>query len=421
MTSHRSSASQPFMTGLSGDDRRCHPMIVVYASSHGWGHNMRLVPILNELFNYRIELVTTAPDWLIQAAMTKRRWHNIEVRHLRTDPGCVQSGPFTIDVEKTIEVWSKAMYDSDRIVQSEVELMKKRGNVRMIISDISFIGQLVAEQIGVPSVCIATFDWQFIHRDIIKNNQKFREIMEKVQTISEKFDYCLIPGPKCEPLHIGKEQISFHWASRKPRMLKHQVREKLGLSLHADSVLLSFGGHAIKQLPQEVWTKFDNFEFFVLVPNSDLAEPPAPNVHFLPSEQWSSIHTDLVNTVDVVMGKIGYGLVSEVLHCKSKFLVVERKGNPESETLTNFIPRIVPYAEITEEQFLAGEWSKLNELVETERNEFDYEDCPTDGEVQIARWIRACLGDREPLPIDPMRLVKWFVLVVAVFLYFFIK
>ena len=396
-------------------------MIVVYASSHGWGHNMRLVPILNELFNYSIELVTTAPEWLIESAMTKFRWHKIAVRHLRTDPGCVQSGPFTIDVEKTVDVWQQAMGEYQSIVESEVQLMKRRGNVRLVISDISFVGQLVAERIGVPSVCIATFDWQFIHRDIIKVNPEFAALMKTVQEISERFDYCLVPGPKCEPLHIGKEQITFHWASRKPRMMKQEIREKLGLTVHMDSVLLSFGGHAIKQLPQEVWAKFENFEFFVLVPNADIDKPPAPNVHFLPSEKWSSMHTDLVNTVDVVMGKIGYGLVSEVLHCKSKFLVVERKGNPESETLTNFIPKVVPYEQITEEQFLAGDWYKLNDLIDRERNPVDYEDCPTDGEAQMAQWIRTLLGDRAPPYIDPRPLVKWAVILIAILLYYIFK
>ena len=389
-------------------------MIVVYASSHGWGHNMRLVPIIDALFDYNIELVTTAPEWLIQTSLTRFRWHKVRIRNLKTDPGCVQASPFEIDSEKTVEAWRKTMAECDSLVKSEVELLKKRGRVRMIISDISFVGQLVAEKLGVPSVCVATFDWQFITKELMEKDAEFREIMERVQEISERFDYCLVPGTICMPLNIGKERVSFDWVSRKPRMPRPEMRTKLGLSLHMDSVLISLGGHSVMELPGDVWERFENFQFFVLVPNSDIEQPPAKNVHFLPSEKWSGLHVDLVNTVDVVMGKLGYGLCSEVLHCRKRILAVDRPGNPECAVLKKCVAPVVPYAEISVDDFLKGNWYKLNELVDVERNSLDYSECRTDGEVEIARWIHTKLGDRQPLYFDPIAILKWIVMAIAI-------
>ena len=396
-------------------------MIVIYASSHGWGHNMRLVPIINELFEYNIELVTTAPEWLIQTSMTRSRRHKVRVRHLKTDPGAVQANPFEIDTEKTIESWRDTFRNYEQIVKSEVELLKKRGNVRLIISDISFIGQLVAEHLKVQSICVATFDWAFIHRDLMAQNSEFSDIIHQIQDISARFDFCIIPGPACLPLNIGKKQLSFDWVSRKPTVSRPDMRDKLGLALHMDSALISLGGHAVMKLPKDVWSRFDNFQFFVLVPNSDLEEPPAGNVHFLPSEKWSGLHVDLVNTVDVVIGKLGYGLCSEVLHCRGRILAVDRPGNPECAVLKKAVAPVVPYAEMSEEDFFAGNWYKLNELVDRERNSLDYSECRTDGEVQIAKTIRNILGDREPFYFDRNAMVKWLVLVVGVLIVVFLR
>lgn len=397
-------------------------MIVVYCSSHGWGHNVRMIPILNELFNYKIEVVTTAPEWLIESSMTNKRWHKITYRNLRTDPGCVQSDPFTIDIDATIEAWKESMAISDEMIKREVEIMKQRGNVRLIISDISYVGQVVAEQIGVPSVCVATFDWAFIHYEQRGKSPEFDKIMDQVAEVSAKFDYCLMPGAVCLPLGIGKQQIQFNWVSRKPRYERSDIRAKLGLGLYDDSVLLSFGGHTVNSIPAQVWSRFRQYHFFVLVSDPSKEEPPASNVHLLSSEEWSGLHVDLVNTVDVVMGKLGYGLLSEVLTTKSKFLVVDRPGNPECDVLKKVAPPVVPYRQITREQFLRGDWYKLNELIEVERNDLDYSECPTNGEVEIAAWIRKLLGDSAPICKNPKNLViPIIVLIIAIIMYFFLK
>lgn len=395
-------------------------MIVVYTSSHGWGHNVRTVALLNELYNYPLEVVTTAPDWLIQTSLHNKRSKPLKIRKLLTDPGCVQNDPFNIDIDKSAEAWEKVFENLDNVLESEVALLKTRGRIRLVLSDISFFGQLVAEKLGVPSVCIATFDWAFIYRDYLKSNPRLAEIIQKVQDVSARYDYCLIPGTPCRPISIGKKQIEFNWGSRKPRISRPDVREMLGLTLVLDSVLLSFGGFPIRELPKSAWKRFSNFEFFILLPKKDCVDPPAPNVHFLPSEDWSGMHVDLVNTVDVVMGKVGYGLCSELLHCKKPFLSVHREENPEEDVIKKHLKKTIPFREITQEQFKNGDWYLLNELVEMRVNELDYQECVVDGEKQMASYIRKILGDKDPIKINH-NLVAIVILIIAVLIWFIFK
>ncbi|KAH0790960.1 glycosyl transferase [Histomonas meleagridis] len=394
-------------------------MIVVYASSHGWGHNIRVLSILNELYNYPLEIVTTAPDYLIYSSLQKKRSKPLTIRHLKTDPGCVQSDPFTIDVEKTVAAWEETIANEDKLLEEEIKILQPK-QVRLVISDISYFGQLVAEKLNVPSICISTFDWAFILKDYIKEHPGLAKAIDHVQEISARFDHCIIPGSVCKPLNIGKKQVNFHWTCRKPLMSKTEMRQKLGLLLHHDSVLLTFGGHSIMKLPQSVWQTFENFQFFVLVPDGEFHQPPADNVHLLSSAEWSKYHVDLVNTVDIVFGKLGYGLVSEALLCKTTVLCVERKGNPEGQILRDQLRIVVPYEEITEEQFLNGEWHALNRLVEIYRTNEEYSDIPVDGEIQAAKYIRDVLGDKEPLNINvDMKKLAILVLLVSVLFYFF--
>jgi hypothetical protein len=377
-----------------------------------------MIPIIDELFNYPINLVTTAPEWLIRTSLTKFRYRRLTITPLLTDPGCVQSDPFTIDLPATIQAWQTSIANHESLVKSEVARLQKLGRVRLIISDISYIGQLVAESLKVPSVCVATFDWSFIYQSYRSDNPEFNAILERIESISSRFDDCLIPGEECHPLKIGKKQHHFKWCSRKQRTTRTDIRDKLGLTIHQDSVLISFGGHAIKRLPQDVWERFSNYEFFVLVPTAELEKPPAENVHFLSSEQWSKYHVDLVDSVDVVMGRFGYGLVSEILHTKSKFLVVERKGNPEGEVLSKWVAPVVPMRQITHQQFLEGDWYALNEVIEIERDPEEFADIVTDGEKEVAKWIRQKLGDGEPRVINP-RWIKWGIAVFVVLLIWF--
>ena len=375
-------------------------MIVIYCSSHGWGHCARVLPIIDELNEYEIEVVATAPKWLFTTSMRNPRKFPIKVREMKTDPGCVQSDPFRMDIPKTVIAFKEIFKNYDAMVNNEVEYLKERGNIRLIMCDISCFGQLVAEKLNVPSVCIATFDWPFIYQNVRNYDKDFSDILDRIEEISKRFDYCLIPGTVCEPLKIGKQRIQLHWNSRKPRLTKAEVFHKLGFAFDVDIVLMTFGGHISSSLPSNVWKKYKEFEFLVLanetmIENIKNQTNVPNNVHYLCDKEWSGYHTDLVKNSVIVMGKLGYGTCAEVLHCKKPFFCVKRIENPECNFLTPVMHLSVPMIEVTPEQFLNGEWDGLYDLSNSKRGK-NYVDIETDGEAQIAKWIRYILQDKKP-------------------------
>lgn len=400
-------------------------MIVIYCSSHGWGHCARMLPIIDQLYEYKIEVVTTAPEWLFTTSMTHKRRYELKIREFKTDPGCVQSDPFRMDIPKTITAFVSVFNNYDSMLVDEVKyLTSQKDKVRLIISDISCFGQLVAERLSCPSVCVSTFDWPFIYQKVRHVNSEFSRIIDQIETINRRFDYCLVPGTICEPLLMGKQQIQLHWCSRKPRLERSEVLRRLGFFIDADLVLMTFGGHLTNNLPTECWSKYKDFEFLVLVPDAKVNDkPPAENVHFLSDKKWSGFHTDLVNTCDVVIGKLGYGTCSEILHCKKPFLCVKRIANPECGFLTPVMKSAVPMVEITPEQFLIGDWDAISDLVNAKRTN-EYVDIETDGEKQIAQWVRYILNDKEPrfmFDIHAFIALMLSVLLISFMVYFFSK
>ena len=301
-----------------------------------------------------------------------------------------------MDIPKTIAAFKEVFNNYDSMLNDEIKyLNSKKDKIRLIICDISCFGQLVAERLNIPSICVSTFDWPFIYQNVRHVDPEFSRILDQIEQINKRFNYCLIPGTVCKPLLMGKEQIQLHWCSRKPRLERDEVLRSLGFCIDTDLVLMTFGGHT-KNLPTECWSKYRDFEFLVLVPDAKVNDPPpAENVHFLSDKKWSGYHTDLVNTVDVVMGKLGYGTCSEILHCKKPFLCVKRIANPECDFLTPVMKSSVPMIEITPEQFSIGDWDSLHELMNAKRTK-DYIDIETDGEKQIAHWVRYLLNDKEP-------------------------
>jgi len=394
-------------------------MIVCYTSSHGWGHNARLLPIINELTEYPVEIVSSAPKWFIDQLLNKKRKYPIKYREMKTDPGCIQKDPFLIDIEQSIRSWKEIFQLNVDRVEVEVELLKKRSNVVLIISDISYFGQLVSEKLGIPSICIATFDWSFIYQSIRSKDPEFDEIIKKVQEISSRFDYCFVPGTKCTPLTIGKKQEEFNWSSRKPSVPRPEMRQKLGLGLYDDSALMSFGGHQLMKLDPQIWNNFPDIIFFVLLPKNECVNPPAPNVRFLPSEEWTRYHTDLINTVDVVFGKIGYGLISEVVACRKPFLNVRRIDNPESQFLEKFVHKVVPVADISPEDFISGNWNRLYPLMDIQRDPLEYEEPEINGEDQIANRIRSILGKPKPQEKSYLMFISIIVLIVSLVIWLY--
>ena len=136
-------------------------MLVFYVSSHGFGHLTRCLAIIDRLLDTcDKEIFIVCGKNQIEFARTYFEKHkNIGYRELTTDIGLINKKEsleidkekLEIELEVFIETW-------DSIVLEEVNYFENK-KITLINSDISAIGFLVAEKLGVKSLGISNFTW----------------------------------------------------------------------------------------------------------------------------------------------------------------------------------------------------------------------------------------------------------------------
>ena len=184
----------------------------------------------------------------------------------------------------------------------------------------------MAQQAQLPSVIIANFSWDWIAQAFLETIPEFQEMIDAVSTYYRKCDL-LLRTPLAGDLSVFPNIVDIPIIARRARRSRTAVREELGISNGTPLVLLSFGGHGF-HVPYEVYVnKYPDFTFLTF--SSDPSA--APNVITLnPQEAY---HPDILNASDLVLTKLGYGIVTECISHGVPIAYPPRRNFPEFEVL----------------------------------------------------------------------------------------
>jgi hypothetical protein len=100
-----------------------------------------------------------------------------------------------------------------------------------------------------------------------------------------------------------------------------------------------------------------NLETFVLLGASEREEKQA-NLRLLPHHS-PVYHPDLVAAADLVVGKMGYSTVAELVAAGGRMLYVPRPGFRESPVLEAYVRERLPSEEISMPRLESGAWVRL--------------------------------------------------------------
>ncbi len=342
------------------------PAIALYISSHGFGHATRCLEVLRHIpEDIDLEIIGTVPEWLASSCLQRPyRFHK-----LLHDPGLAQMSSLEQDMHATEKRWREILDNYPDMADAEAARLADSG-VRLTFGDISPFSRLVADRLQVPNVIIANFSWDWILAPHVADVPGLADVIDAVSGLFRRCDL-MLRTPLDGDLSIFPRQERVPLVARSARRSRQEVRQELNIPDDKPLVLLSFGGHDQGAIPDEVWQQHSDLTFVLL-----RTEPsPAPNV--LTLEPAQSHHPDIMGAVDAVVGKLGYGLVGEALCHQVPFLYVERHGFPETEIMERDLPRYLPVAKISQQEFEAGDWSPLRSLLESDRNA--YETMRTDG------------------------------------------
>jgi Glycosyl transferase family 1 len=351
--------------------------ILYYITGHGYGHAVRSNQVIRHLQkiapDLKIHVRTTAPQWLIQGRIIPSRQ--------TLDIGIVQKDSLDMDLEGTLLACQALHHNLPGVIQQEIDFVREH-QIRLIVGDIPPPCFEIAARAAIPSVAIGNFTWGEIYRAYSKNYPGFLPLIAEMEDFHREATLALtLPYPCGVDVFPRRQPIP--WITRTSSLTREQARIAFGLPPSAIIVLLSFGGLGLKRI---AWRKLKELSGFFFVTTGDI-EQEIDNVRFLPEAQRK--YEDLVQAVDVVVTKPGYGIVADVISHRVPALYTDRGDFSEYPYLVQALNECATAEFIPQDELLSGNMeSYLHRLLNKEQN---WPIAPLDGARIAAEKILALI------------------------------
>ncbi|XVE97217.1 hypothetical protein REPUB_Repub03eG0001500 [Reevesia pubescens] len=326
-----------------------HLVFAYYVTGHGFGHATRVVEVVRNLIaaGHDVHVVTGAPDFVFTSEIQSPR---LFLRKLVLDCGAVQADALTVDRLASLQKYSEtAVQPRDSILATEVEWLNSI-KADFVVSDVVPVACRAAAEAGIRSVCVTNFSWDFIYAEyVMAAGYHHRSI---VWQIAEDYSHCefLIRLPGYCPMPAFRDVIDVPLVVRRLHKSRKEVRKELGIGEDVKLVILNFGGQPAGWKLKEEY--LPSGWLCLVCGASDTQELP-PNFVKLRKDAYTP---DLIAASDCMLGKIGYGTVSEALAYKLPFVFVRRDYFNEEPFLRNMLEFYQSGVEMIRRDLLTGHW-----------------------------------------------------------------
>jgi hypothetical protein len=322
--------------------------IACFVSSHGFGHATRISAVISQLSqktkSLEVYIFSQTPSWFWYLNLP----HNCIVRVIEevTDIGLVQQGPFHHSLINTHSRISQWLPFSESRLKKPLSLLVKQ-DPHLILSDISPLGIELGNRLQIPSILIENFTWDWIYQSYLNQYREFEQVINRLKKIYLKADLRIQCLPFCEK----KDNCpSIKPIFRPPKIGRDVVYSKLGLNSNDKYLILTTGGIPMEHQVLECYK-----DFYIIIPGNYSSIKRTNRLIYLPMN-CELPFIDLVKSSQLVIGKAGYGTVSECWGMNIPFLGVFRDKFPESKVLRKFCQENLCFNEISHSSFISGSW-----------------------------------------------------------------
>ena len=317
---------------------RC-PRIAYFVSSHGFGHAARTRTILEKLQSLAaVTVFSTTPHWF---------WGNIAVDHVsyQADIGCIQQGTLNIDELATRLAFRLFETGFQRRFE-QLCLLHKKDPFDLIVTDIAPEPLRFAADLGLPSVLVANFTWVEIYRGMSSFEPDIPNLLQQYKLSTTT----LIPG----------FQTGMDWVTNPvvvDAVAKHgqDIRKQLDPGSRYQRLIYIDAGRWGTDIGWHNAIGFGDTLFIRIGPA--IAELPS---NVLQLDFGVVNHSDLVRSVDVVVAKPGYGIVTECLANGTHWCCIPRDGFAEDDVLIRFSEELGNFSKADRRQLTSLDFSSVS-------------------------------------------------------------
>lgn len=363
--------------------------LLYYVSGHGYGHATRSAAIIRQF-------VERAPGWTVhvRSSAPERLFDGLAntVVHKQPrslDPGVVEDpDALGVDVPATLAQLEDYYEQREAMKSAELAWLAER-EIALVVADFPPLSGEIAAAAGLPCLGIGNFTWDWIYEPFFQEGGRGESLQAWIRAGYGKMQTMLrLPFCHTSGLEMFGAVQAMPLAVRRATRDAGEVQRRLGMDPHDDRrrIVLAMRGRipvaarerAARENPDCLFLHFDAEEG--LVAENMLAVELTPTLNF----------TDVLQLADVVVSKLGYGILSECIAAQKAILCPPRRCFREDEIFDREAARYVRLLGISHADFAAGRWREsLRRLLALPR---PTEELSLDGAERCAQWIAERCG-----------------------------
>ncbi|XWX03009.1 hypothetical protein VZO05_10895 [Aggregatilineales bacterium SYSU G02658] len=283
--------------------------LLFYVSSHGFGHAARQQGLIAALGadGARVHVRSAAPAKFFAAA----HHHHSQ----RFDIGMIQHDPLRYDVDATAAWYADFIAHEPDLIAHEVAYARQH-DVRLILSDMPPVACAVGAALGVPTVVISHFTWDWVYEHYAARCAAFNPIIAHITqqyaqatlALQMPFAHPFPQFPRVEPVGLFANM---------PTRPRETVRRLFNVPDDHRLALLTMGGHGWGQTDVRALAGVRGWTFLTM-PGAYEQVAHLAAARCVPVD-FPAYH-DLIAAADVVVGKAGGSTVAEVIAHRAAML-----------------------------------------------------------------------------------------------------
>lgn len=295
--------------------------IIIYVSDHGYGHASRTVALVRNLLKRKNSEITIKNSSAYNFLKTSLPRTTIE--KIITDVGPLYDWTKNkVDMDLTISNYLKFIKNEQSWISKESSSFKKKP-ADLIIADISPMALRLAEQVRCQALSISNFSWI----DILEKLPAHQNKKNVLEWLKESFPLAefAIKLPLSMKLHGYPRIKESGLLSRNLTSSRKNILQNFGM-----------GTYPISSYLGEYKTKI-----FTKNRSTNVIELRGGNI-FLNDKRIKNEFYEGQNIVAIsqlVVTKIGYGIMSDCLKFRRPMILISRGNYPENESLRKEIEK----------------------------------------------------------------------------------
>jgi hypothetical protein len=303
--------------------------LVVYVTSHGFGHMHRTAAVVNRVPMDVSVSIRSHRD--LFEHWRERLHRSADLDPYVSDVGAVNPpGDSTgTDGHATLKLAARFHAEAMETLDDEVRRLKQE-DTGAVLCDAPAVPLVAARRAGVPGFLMANFTWADIYAPYARAvRDDSARVVADLRCAYQQAEATFRIEPAL-PMTWLEPKIELGMVVNQGRDRRSELRALLGLSKREKLVYLYLGRYGQCDLD---WSRLERAAANGI---RFLSYYPAPageihNVHVIPSTGWPG--GDLIASSDAIVAKAGYGTVTEAMASGTPMIYPPRRGFAEFRAL----------------------------------------------------------------------------------------